>query len=156
MDDPSKAGNYLASYAMVATELDPTWPKTDIGWTIVPWGFRKLLTFLHERYPGIAFVITENGCAGIESSKEESINDTQRQSYLNEYIKELGKAINSGVNVTGYFLWSLLDNFEWNEGYTPRFGIVRVDFTTGERTLKGSANLYHQIIQRNAISLQDS
>ncbi|MEU6093624.1 GH1 family beta-glucosidase [Streptomyces sp. NPDC047079] len=109
-------------------------PVTDFGWPVVPEALTELLTGFRERYgdrlPPV--VITENGCS------YEGVEDRQRIAYLDGHIRALHRAVEAGVDVRGYFVWSLLDNFEWAEGYARRFGLVHVDHTTLERTPKAS------------------
>jgi beta-glucosidase len=110
-------------------------PTTAFGWPVVPDGLHELLVGLGSVYgkalPPI--YITENGC-----STEDGTEDTFRIDYLDGHLRALHRAIADGVDVRGYFVWSLLDNFEWAEGYSQRFGLVRVDFATQERTPKAS------------------
>ncbi|MFC9845048.1 GH1 family beta-glucosidase [Streptomyces sp. NPDC060223] len=110
------------------------YPVTDFGWPVVPEALTELLTGFHERYgdrlPPV--VITENGCS------YEGIDDQERIAFLDGHVRALHKALEAGVDVRGYFVWSLLDNFEWAEGYTRRFGLVHVDYATLERTPKAS------------------
>ncbi|MFF7184115.1 GH1 family beta-glucosidase [Streptomyces sp. NPDC008222] len=109
-------------------------PVTDFGWPVVPGALTELLTGFRERYgdrlPPV--VITENGCS------YEGIDDQERIAYLDGHIRALHRATEAGVDVRGYFVWSLLDNFEWAEGYARRFGLVHVDYTTLQRTPKAS------------------
>ncbi|MFJ9584979.1 GH1 family beta-glucosidase [Streptomyces acidicola] len=109
-------------------------PVTDFGWPVVPEGLTELLTGFAERYgdrlPPV--VITENGCS------YEGIDDQERISYLDGHLRALHGAMEAGVDVRGYFVWSLLDNFEWAEGFARRFGLVHVDYDTLERTPKAS------------------
>jgi beta-glucosidase len=126
---------------------------TDLNWEIVPealyWGPK----FLYERYNKPIY-ITENGMAnGDIISLDGKVHDPQRIDYLNRYLLQLKKAIEEGIDIKGYFLWSLLDNFEWAEGYRPRFGIVYVDYKTQNRILKDSAYWYKSIIESNGKSL---
>ena len=118
-------------------------PVTDFGWPVVPAGLSELLTGFHERYgdrlPPI--VITENGCS------YEGLDDQSRISYLDGHIRALHEASEAGVDVRGYFVWSLLDNFEWAEGYARRFGLVHVDFETLERTPKSSYGWYRELLR---------
>ncbi|GHF69805.1 GH1 family beta-glucosidase [Streptomyces griseosporeus] len=109
-------------------------PLTDFGWPVVPDALTELLTGFRERYgdrlPPV--VITENGCS------YDGLDDQDRIAYLDGHLRALHRAITAGVDVRGYFVWSLLDNFEWAEGYARRFGLVHVDFGTLERTPKAS------------------
>lgn len=110
------------------------YPVTDFGWPVVPEALTELLTGFRERYgdrlPPV--VITENGCS------YEGIDDQERITFLDGHVRALHQALEAGVDVRGYFVWSLLDNFEWAEGYARRFGLVHVDYTTLERTPKAS------------------
>lgn len=146
LDDPSEAHDYLARYSMTKQESDPSWEKTSMGWSVVPWGLSKLLAYIHNRYPQWKLYVTENGCGNFANSIEESLEDTQRQKSLQGFISEVLECVKKQIPVRGYFVWSLLDNFEWNEGYKPRFGLVHVDYTTRTRTWKKSALLYKEII----------
>jgi len=132
---------------------DPIWPKTDMGWDIVPWGFRRLVTHIHRTYsPPGGIYITENGCAVREDTDADAVNDTFRVEYLQGYLSALQKSISEdGAVVSGYFVWSLLDNFEWAFGYTKRFGIIRVDFKTQERRIKASATLMSKAASSNTV-----
>ncbi|MFD4415134.1 GH1 family beta-glucosidase [Streptomyces sp. NPDC058476] len=110
------------------------YPVTDFGWPVVPEALTELLVGFHERYgdrlPPV--VITENGCS------YDGIDDQQRITFLDGHVRALHRAREQGVDVRGYFVWSLLDNFEWAEGYARRFGLVHVDYETLERTPKAS------------------
>ncbi len=116
-------------------------PVTGFGWPIVPSGLRDLLLQLRARYgaelPPIT--VTENGCAFPDAvGPDGAVHDPDRIAYLDGHLRALHEAIGAGVDVRGYFVWSLLDNFEWAEGYSQRFGLVHVDFATGRRTPKDS------------------
>jgi beta-glucosidase len=116
-------------------------PTTAFGWPVVPGGLRDLLTGLHDRYAAALppIYITESGCSTVdEVSADGRIHDTARIDYLDGHLRALHRAIGEGVDVRGYFVWSLLDNFEWAEGYHQRFGLVRVDYETQRRTPKDS------------------
>ena len=110
------------------------YPVTDFGWPVVPAALTELLTGFRDRYgdrlPPV--VITENGCS------YEGLDDQDRIAYLDGHVRALHRALEAGVDVRGYFVWSLLDNFEWAEGYARRFGLVQVNFETQERTPKAS------------------
>lgn len=118
-------------------------PVTDFGWPVVPEGLTELLTAFHERYgdrlPPV--VITENGCS------YEGVDDQDRIAYLDGHIRALHQAVEAGVDVRGYFVWSLMDNFEWAEGYARRFGLVHVDFETLARTPKASYAWYQELLR---------
>lgn len=133
---------------------DPSWPKTDSGWDIVPWGFQHLLSWISKEYqPRGGIIVTENGCAVREPNVEVAKNDTERIEYLQGYLFQLHKAMSSGADVRGYFVWSFLDNFEWQSGYAKRFGIVHVDYQTQVRTPKASATFISDIIKRRSLTL---
>jgi len=135
----------------VNTYADKKLNTTDMGWPIYPQGLRKLLGWIHKRYNGVPIVITENGCAVYEPDIQKGQRDNQRIQYLSGYISEAQKAITDGVNLKGYFVWSLMDNFEWSYGYTKRFGIHYVDYSTQKRYTKDSALWYAQLIKANAL-----
>ncbi|MCW6009306.1 beta-glucosidase [Micromonospora sp. CPCC 205371] len=119
------------------------YPTTDFGWPVVPDGLRDLLVgFLTEYGDALPPIhITESGCA------YEGVEDPQRVAYLDGHIGAVEAAMAAGVDVRGYFVWSLLDNFEWAEGYTKRFGLVHVDFDTQVRTPKSSFAWYRDLIR---------
>ncbi|MFF9284502.1 GH1 family beta-glucosidase [Streptomyces griseosporeus] len=118
-------------------------PLTDFGWPVVPDALTELLTGFRERYgdrlPPV--VITENGCS------YDGLDDQDRIAYLDGHLRALHRAITAGVDVRGYFVWSLLDNFEWAEGYARRFGLVHVDFGTLERTPKASYGWLREVLR---------
>jgi beta-glucosidase len=105
-----------------------------------------LLNSLHEKYRLPPIYITENGAAMADKCIDGKINDQDRIEYYNQHLNAVNAAINNGVNICGYFAWSLMDNFEWAEGYLKRFGIVYVDYETQKRTLKSSAIAYKNFI----------
>ncbi|MFF5517991.1 GH1 family beta-glucosidase [Streptomyces coeruleorubidus] len=117
-------------------------PVTDFGWPVVPEGLTELLTTFRDRYgdrlPPV--VITENGCS------YPGVDDRDRITYLDGHLRALYRAMEAGVDVRGYFVWSLLDNFEWAEGYARRFGLVHVDFQTLERTPKASYAWFRDVL----------
>ncbi|GAA4558297.1 GH1 family beta-glucosidase [Planotetraspora kaengkrachanensis] len=118
-------------------------PRTAMDWEVTPGALTDLLTRLDREYPGPAWYITENGAAYADTADETGyVDDAERAEYLREHIDATLEARDLGVNVRGYFAWSLLDNFEWSFGYDRRFGIVRVDYDTLERTPKRSARYY--------------
>ena len=120
-----------------------------MGWPVIPEGLTELLLHVRERYgarlPPI--IITENGCALSDRVDADGrIDDQGRIAYIDSHLRALRKAMDAGVDVRGYFVWSLLDNFEWAEGYRPRFGLVHVDFENQMRTPKASYHWYRQLI----------
>eukprot|EP00026_Physarum_polycephalum_P006318 Phypoly_transcript_06360.p2 GENE.Phypoly_transcript_06360~~Phypoly_transcript_06360.p2 ORF type:complete len:231 (+),score=24.08 Phypoly_transcript_06360:1090-1782(+) len=116
---------------------------------VVPWGIYKLLNWISARYGNPPIYITENGVSVPNENSMElpsALNDTFRISYYDQYISNVSKAIDGGVNVKGYFAWSLMDNFEWADGYTKRFGLVHVDYDNNlTRTPKASAKWYSEL-----------
>jgi lactase-phlorizin hydrolase len=130
--------------------FSPGWPATGAIWQkVVPWGLRKLLCWIKKEYGNPGVMITESG---LGAGNEDSLEDTQRVFYYRTYINEVLKAIKiDGCNVTGYFAWSLMDVFEWNSGYTLKFGVHHVDFKDPERkrTPKASAKILAKIFKDN-------
>ncbi len=120
---------------------------TAIGWEVYPQGLTDLLVRIHTRYPHMpAMLITENGAACDDELVDGEVNDLQRVDYFQSHLAAVDRAIRQGVNVQGYFAWSLMDNFEWAYGYRQRFGIVYVDYSTQKRTLKRSAIAYRNML----------
>jgi len=131
-------------------------PVTAMGWPVTPealyWGPK----LFHERYH-LPIVITESGMANDDRVDNGKVQDRERIEFLYKYLGEYARAIADGVPALGYFLWSLLDNFEWAEGYRKRFGIVYVDYETQQRVLKDSASWYKNLIAKHiSESLQDA
>lgn len=135
----------------VALSVDPEWELSAMKWAIVPWGCRKLLEWIDARYDKPDIYITENGCATDDIVVDGAVDDQARIHYLASYLDACRQAIENGVQLKGYFLWSLLDNFEWAHGYSKRFGAVYVDFETRERIPKASLKWYADVINRNGI-----
>ncbi|NBU32136.1 MAG: beta-glucosidase [Actinobacteria bacterium] len=125
-------------------------PHTDMGWPITPTGLYDLLVRINRDWPMVTNIaITENGAAYPEEPDEDGIVfDERRVTYLETHLTAVADAIADGVPVASYFAWSLMDNFEWAEGYAKRFGLVHVDFKTLERTLKNSAKYYQDVIKQ--------
>ena len=128
-------------------------PRTALDWPITPEALGWTVRFLYEKYK-LPIYISENGvsCCDVVSLDGE-IHDSNRIDFLNRYLVELEKGINAGANVRGYFLWSFMDNFEWECGYSGRFGIVYVDYRTQERIIKDSGYWYKSIIENNGENL---
>lgn len=121
---------------------------TDMGWEIYPQGLTELLLKLKEEYDLPPVYITENGMANADVVTDGAVHDGARIAFVRSHLEALRAAMAAGVDVKGYFLWSLLDNFEWNSGYEKRFGIVHVDYATQQRTLKESALWYRDFLAR--------
>jgi beta-glucosidase len=127
-------------------------PYTDMGWRIEPSAFTDLLVRLGHDYPDTPMAVTENGCAyddGPDGSGR--VRDQRRVDYLRDHLAAVHDAIEQGVDIRGYYLWSFLDNFEWALGYEKRFGIVHVDYDTLARTPKDSARWYGDVIAANGL-----
>jgi len=125
---------------------------TAMGWEIYPQGLYNTLKRLHDRYHPPAIYVTENGAAFDDAiAPDGRVHDERRVAYLRDHFRMAWQAIQDGVPLRGYFVWSLMDNFEWAHGYDKRFGIVYVDYPTGERTVKDSAYFYQQVIARNGL-----
>lgn len=128
-------------------------PKNSLGWVIDGRSMYWTVRFLYERY-GVPIMITENGMSNRDTVNDSGeVCDTVRVDYMDDYLRNLKQAMAKGVPVIGYQHWSLMDNFEWAEGYDPRFGLVYVDFKTGNRTIKKSAYHYKHIIETNGSTL---
>lgn len=122
--------------------------RTDEGTEIVPDALRDLLIRVHRDYPGVPLMVTENGAiSGDSPTHDGEVHDVRRTRYLRSHVAAMAEALDAGVPLVGYTHWSLLDNFEWALGYRPRFGLVYVDFRTGERIIKDSARDYARIVR---------
>ncbi len=121
-------------------------PTTAMGWAIDAGGLEDVLLRLHRDHPDLPLMITENGAAFPDVVEDGRVHDNARIAYLADHLGAVGRARASGVDVRGYFVWSLLDNFEWAYGYSRRFGIVHVDYDTLRRTPKDSAAWYRDVI----------
>jgi beta-glucosidase len=133
--------------------LKPTGPLTAMGWGIQPEGLTDLLTGLAQRFAGLELMVTENGAAFDDVLTDDpetgapTVRDPERVDYLRRHVGAVEEAIARGAPVTGYFVWSLLDNFEWAYGFARRFGLIRVDYETQERTWKDSARWFKSVAQ---------
>lgn len=128
-------------------------PKNSLGWIIDGRSIYWTVRFLHERYK-LPIMITENGMSNLDAVNEQGeVADDLRIGYIDEYLQNLKRAISEGIPVLGYQHWSLMDNFEWAEGYDPRFGLIYVDFGTGKRTIKKSGYHYKSIIESNGATI---
>ncbi|MBT2483801.1 MULTISPECIES: GH1 family beta-glucosidase [unclassified Microbacterium] len=160
--------NFYTHRVMAAAEPGPRHPfpwqvvgstgeveRTDEGTEIVPDAFRDLLIRVHHDYPGVPLIVTENGAiSGDSPTHDGEVHDVRRTRYLRSHVAAMAEAIEAGAPVVGYTHWSLLDNFEWALGYRPRFGLVYVDFRTGERIVKDSAREFAQIVRDVGLTQQ--
>ncbi|MFJ9646258.1 GH1 family beta-glucosidase [Streptomyces sp. NPDC101206] len=127
-------------------------PRTAMDWPVDSGGLHELLLRLRDDLPHVPLVITENGAAYEDyADPSGEVKDPERVAYLHAHLAAVHRAIEDGADVRGYFLWSLLDNFEWAYGYSKRFGIVHVDFPTQRRTFKSSAHWYADVIARGGL-----
>jgi beta-glucosidase len=130
-------------------------PRTGMGWEVQPDGLRELLGRVHREYTGpagVRLLVTENGAAyDDEVAPDGAVHDVERTEFLLAHLSAILDAIDEGTPVHGYFYWSILDNFEWAWGYDKRFGIVRVDYDTQERTVKDSGLAYARVIRDRAL-----
>jgi beta-glucosidase len=128
---------------------------TDMGWEVHAEGLRRVLHRVHEDYRPRRIYVTENGAAYATAPDADGrIRDVERQRYLAEHLAAAHQAIAEGVPLAGFFVWSLLDNFEWQNGLTKRFGIFWVDYATQTRIAKDSAHLCRRVARQNALSEQ--
>tara|TARA_B100001059_G_C17839965_1_gene591482 strand:+ start:7264 stop:8559 length:1296 start_codon:yes stop_codon:yes gene_type:complete len=139
--------HYQASETDYYEEMPHKAPMTDIGWEIYPKALTELLVSLHEKYQLPPVFITENGAAMDDKMINSEVHDQDRIDYYNSHLNAVNDAMEQGVTVSGYFAWSLMDNFEWAEGYSKRFGIVYVDYVTQQRVIKDSGNAYSHLIK---------
>ena len=127
----------------------PASERTEMGWEVYPQGLYNLLNRLHFEYQAPKLYVTENGCSysdGPDASGH--IRDQRRLNYLRDHFAAVRRAMQNGVPLAGYFVWSLMDNFEWAKGYTQRFGMVWVDYATQQRMPKDSALWYKEVIAK--------
>lgn len=131
--------------------------KTGMGWDIAPNEFKDLIRRLRQEYTNLPIYITENGAAYDDTVENGRVHDHKRVEYIEKHLEAVSELNKEGMNIQGYYLWSLLDNFEWSFGYDKRFGILYVDFETQERIWKDSAYRYAAIIRdhKKSHSLQE-
>jgi len=126
--------------------------KTAMGWPVDPEGLMEMLVRIKDEYADVPIYVTENGCAVDDYiDPEGGVDDEERISYLDSHFRAAHEAIERGVDLRGYMVWSFLDNFEWAEGYSKRFGIVFVEYGTQRRVPKASARWYAGVIRRNGL-----
>jgi beta-glucosidase len=143
--DPSRMPTRSATVRIEGSEY------TETGWEVAPEAFTRCLLWVRERYGNIPLYITENGIALPDppAAVNGRVNDPRRIAYLRSHLLAVAEARRQGVDVRGYFAWSLLDNFEWGSGFSKRFGIVHVDYATQARTIKDSGEFYREVIRSN-------
>jgi beta-glucosidase len=128
--------------------------RTNMGWLVDPSGLHQILVEVSRQAPGLPLYVTENGRAAEDYvNPDGEVDDVERVRYLHTHLEAAARAIKDGANLAGYYVWSLLDNFEWGWGYQKRFGIVFVDFGTQRRIPKSSAHFYSGVVRANAIPL---
>ncbi|WP_040450534.1 GH1 family beta-glucosidase [Hoeflea phototrophica] len=143
-DDPSSPFPHAGSAPPVQPE------KTDIGWEIEPAGLSHVVKYLYGRYQLPEFFITENGAADNTEVENGAVSDVMRVEYLTSHLGVAADLIAEGYPLKGYFAWSLMDNFEWAEGYSMRFGLIHVDYETQVRTIKQSGHWYTSLLAAHA------
>jgi beta-glucosidase len=151
-NDLRRGESPLPGYPGVVNYVPPEIPRTNMGWLIEPDGLYDALRTLDREAPRLPLYITENGCAADDYVDPDGhVNDTERVDYLEGHLDAAWRAIDDGVNLAGYFVWSLMDNFEWARGYQRRFGLYFVDFGTQRRIPKKSAAFYSVVARSNAL-----
>jgi len=139
ISDPGKVSTQPGSENVVA--VDTGLERTQMGWPIQPSGLRDILKAINDLAPDLPLYVTENGAAyPDEVLSDGTIQDDKRQSYLEQHIEVCRQVTAEGLPLKGYFIWTLMDNFEWAYGFTRRFGLIHVDYPTQQRTLKQSAH----------------
>jgi beta-glucosidase len=132
--------------------LPPTKPTTGLGWEIVPEGLRRMLSWVSDRYDRPPIYIGEMGASFDDPVDEDGrVDDTERIAYIRHHVRAAHQAISDGVDLRGLFIWALMDTYEFNLGYTTKFGLIRVDYETQERTIKASGHWYRDVIAANGL-----
>jgi beta-glucosidase len=131
----------------VKSDLD----RTDFDWEIYPQGLTELALRLGSDYQAKEIYVTENGSCYDDTLIDGQVDDQKRRKYLELHLEASSEAVKQGAPLMGYFAWSLMDNFEWAEGYSRRFGVVHVDFETQVRTIKSSGKFYQQFLKGNVL-----
>ena len=128
---------------------------TEMGWEVYPPALTDVLVWVKERYGDVPLYVTENGAAFYDppTAQGGEVDDPLRVAYFRDHLRAAHQAIRRGVDLRGYFAWSLLDNFEWSAGFAKRFGIVHVDLETQQRTPKRSARFYADVIRTHGAAL---
>ncbi|MGH8222379.1 MAG: GH1 family beta-glucosidase [Woeseiaceae bacterium] len=141
---------YRADGHATFAQVPPATPVTDMGWEVFPQGLTDLLVSLDRKYDLPPIYVAENGAAMADALEDDEINDEDRTGYMQQHLEATSKAMDMGVDVAGFFYWSLLDNFEWAEGYGKRFGLVYVDFESQRRIIKTSGYAYREFLRNRS------
>jgi beta-glucosidase len=150
---PAEGPDALAADLRVVSVQRPAFSKTTMGWEVEPAALTELLTRVHAEHPGIPLLVTENGAAcGDYVAPDGTIRDPDRIRYIDGHVRAVLQARDAGVDVRGYFIWSLLDNFEWAHGYSKRFGLVWIDYPSGTRIPKDSFLWYRQAMRDKVLA----
>ena len=148
--------NFYSRNLVSATQEIDTVPGseyTEMGWEVCAPAMRRMLVKINNEYRLPPIYITENGAAfKDEVSADGKIHDPRRLDYLKQHFIQTRLAMQDGVDVRGYMVWSLMDNFEWGHGFTKRFGLIRVDYETQQRTFKDSGEWYAEVIRKNEVT----
>ncbi len=149
-DDP---GTWPTRAARVVQEGAP---HTELGWEVYPEGLGEVLAAVVARYETPPLYVTENGAAFADPppGPDGTVDDPRRVAYLRDHLRVVAGALAGGVDLRGYFVWSLLDNLEWAQGFSKRFGLVAVDFATQRRTIKASGRFYAEVIRSGGAVLE--
>jgi beta-glucosidase len=149
---PPREPDPVAEHLGIVGVVNPQRKRTVMGWEIEPDAFTRLLTRIHADYGPVPMYITENGAAFDDyTGPDGEIRDPRRVRYLDGHLRAVRRAMDAGANVRGYFVWSLMDNFEWSFGYSKRFGLVWIDYPTGRRVPKASFAWYRDVVAANAL-----
>jgi beta-glucosidase len=147
------APDQVLGFRSVSDEEAPAEERNGLQWPINPHGMYETLMHIHRRYPEYPLVITENGyTASLAYDQEPEVHDPYRISFMRRYLAQIHRAIGEGAPVKGYFYWSFTDNFEWVEGYTPRFGLIGMHYPTQRRVIKDSGRWYKELIEKRGFS----
>ncbi|MFW6366299.1 MAG: GH1 family beta-glucosidase [Spirochaetota bacterium] len=145
----------IPEFKLTFEEFPEVSPRhTELGFEIVPDSFYDMLLWLKKNYDNPPVYITENGAAFNDTVKNGKVDDIRRLRYLEEYLVRLRNAIDAGCDIKGYFVWSLLDNFEWSYGYDMRFGLIYVDYTTQKRIIKRSGRWYADLCRKSQFLME--
>ena len=131
------------------SSVEKTLETTEMGWEIYPKGLENFLKMTHERYGGKPVYVTENGMADVDRLEDGKIHDEKRIKYLNDHFEASSRAMKAGVDLRGYFVWSLMDNFEWAFGYSKRFGLIYIDYENQQRRIPKDSYYWYRDFLNN-------